>query len=87
MEREEWLDQLKGFSIFLVVYGHCIQYLGLSGTFWNNRIFQIIYSFHMSLFMMISGYLFYPFAKKYGFRKGIARKVKTILCPCLVWGG
>lgn len=72
----------------MVVYGHGIQYLMGDGyVFWDNRIFQVIYSFHMGLFMMISGYFFFPFSQKYGFLEGISRKVNTILIPCLTWGG
>ena len=88
VKREIWLDQLKGVAIFMVVYGHGIQYLMGDGyVFWDNRIFQVIYSFHMGLFMMISGYFFFPFSQKYSFLDGISRKVNTILIPCLTWGG
>lgn len=61
-ERKTLPDILKGFGIILVVLGHCIQ-TG-SGTAFNvemlyfsDRLYQFIYSFHMPLFMMVSGYL------------------------------
>ena len=57
------IDAIKAFAIFCVVLGHCIQYG--SGIFYlkdeiyfENWLFKIIYSFHMPLFMLISGYLF-----------------------------
>jgi fucose 4-O-acetylase-like acetyltransferase len=52
-------DWLKGIAIILVVYGH-IDHIG------NLAILQkfdtgIIYSFHIPLFLMISGFFFNPF--------------------------
>ena len=61
--RIEWLDSLKGFAIFLVVVGHVV--LGyikadIFPQFYNELqyIYDIIYSFHMPLFFLISGYLY-----------------------------
>lgn len=57
----EWLSILQGWSMLLVVVGH----VTLTGIFGDTRypiastIERIIYSFHMPLFMFISGYLFY----------------------------
>ncbi len=56
-----WLQILQGWSMLLVVIGH----ITLTGTFKNpetpvsSAIETIIYSFHMPLFMFISGFLFY----------------------------
>ncbi len=47
--RNHWIDHLKAFGIFLVVYGHSFS------LDWG--INQWIYSFHMPLFFLISGYL------------------------------
>lgn len=62
--RSEYLDVLKAFTIVCVIIGHCIQYG--SGArylenqcYFDNIVFKIIYSFHMPLFMLISGYLFF----------------------------
>ena len=54
-----YIDVVKGFAIFLMLWGHCIQYCA-KGSFsvFGNQLFQFIYSFHMPLFMLISGYLF-----------------------------
>ena len=48
--------------IILVIIGHSIQYGSGSNfiekqMFFNNYLFKFIYSFHMPLFIMISGYL------------------------------
>lgn len=67
--RDNTLDLAKGVLIMLVVCGHAIQFsfgtnYTLSGLFYDNLIFKAIYSFHMPLFMLISGYLFYSSNKK-----------------------
>jgi len=86
--REEWVDNLKGIAIYLVVLGHCIQYMWYHNVnFDGNFLFQFIYSFHMALFSMVSGYLFYYFAGRYSLVDGLRRKVRAILIPCLAWGG
>lgn len=50
---EKW-DILKFFLIFLVVLGHIVQNF-FDGSGWMNAIFFWIYSFHMPLFIFISG--------------------------------
>lgn len=49
MERIQFIDRLKGLAIILVVIGH----LGLSQV--NEGIVKFIYTFHMPLFMFLSG--------------------------------
>ena len=69
-QRIEYLDAIRGFAILLVVMGHAIAWnypdwhkvcifsqtqpkqLMVGGVVW-----QLIYSFHMALFFMVSGYL------------------------------
>lgn len=59
--RIEWLAVLQGFSMLLVVLGH----VTLTGTFRDPSmpveaaIERVIYSFHMPLFIFISGWLFH----------------------------
>lgn len=46
-------------AIILVVYGHVIEH-GMApngGAFFLNPVFKVIYTFHMPLFVFISGYL------------------------------
>lgn len=60
-ERELLPDILRGFAIGLMVFGHCIQ-AGSGAVFrdkalyFQDKLYQLIYSFHMPLFMLISGY-------------------------------
>lgn len=63
MKRDIFYDIVKGIAIVLVVFGHCIQY-GSGEHYENARLFmdewlyKLIYSFHMPLFALISGYFF-----------------------------
>lgn len=69
-KRIEWIDIAKGIGIILVVIGHISQIKVL-----NNAI----YSFHMPLFFILSGYLY---KRKEKFTKS---KLKKILIPYLVF--
>ena len=58
-----WIDSLKGFLIFLVVLGHVVQSMIDSNMFSSNKdslvsLFEWIYSFHMPLFFLVSGYVY-----------------------------
>ncbi len=50
---EKW-DILKFFLIFLVVLGHVIEAFG-DGSSWQNALFMFIYTFHMPVFVFVSG--------------------------------
>ncbi|NND63037.1 MAG: acyltransferase family protein [Flavobacteriaceae bacterium] len=69
-ERKAWIDQARGLSIFMVVYGH------------NFPVIEpYIYSFHVPLFFFIAG-MFHP--KEVNFSV-IKRRAKMILVPYFVW--
>lgn len=53
-KRIEWIDSAKGLAIFLVILGHCITRMG--GSTLETFIRLFIYSFHMPLFFILSGY-------------------------------
>lgn len=76
-------DALKALAIFLVVYGHSIQFFGVT-DYWTNPVFQFIYSFHMPLFFMISGF-FFSSALRLGWKDFLIKKSVTLLLPCYVW--
>lgn len=79
--RIEIYDIIKGLAIFLVVLGHTIQAFDFP-----NEYFVPIYMFHMPLFMIISGYFFYPSIEKYSLKDYIKRKTIRLLIPSLFWG-
>ena len=69
-KRENWVDQARGFAMFLVVYGH------------NFPVTEkYIYSFHMPLFLIISGF-FFPEKPAYTF---LQKKFRTIIVPYFFW--
>jgi fucose 4-O-acetylase-like acetyltransferase len=84
IERVLTIDALKGFAIFLVVLGHTIQYNNLN-NFDNNPIFRFIYSFHMPLFIFLSGYIaFYSIPGK-NIKEIVIKKTKLFIVPFLSW--
>ena len=78
--RDYGIDWLKAFAIVLMVLGHAIQY-SLVSNFDSNIIFRLIYSFHMPLFICISGYLISP-GKNIGF---LWKQFKLLIIPFLFW--
>ena len=81
-ERNELLDLLKGFAILLVVLGHAVQY-NLTKTFDSHPIFRVIYSFHMPLFMFISGYVSCISFK--GSTRQLLSRLRTLILPFWSW--
>ncbi len=78
-------DIIKLFAIFLVVWGHCIMHLqGYKYDSWANPLYRWIYSFHMPLFMMISG--FFSARADGSFIKFTAKKFRQLILPSLVFG-
>lgn len=80
-ERLYW-NIIRGIAIFLMLWGHCIQYCSL-GSFpvFENGMFRAIYSFHMPLFMIVSGYLFSFSFEKRSLRGLLAHRAKSMLWP------
>lgn len=54
--RIEEIDFLKGYAIILVVIGHIIVTIADPENYNTNPLFLFCYSFHMPLFMFLSGY-------------------------------
>lgn len=52
-----YIDLLKGFLIIIVVLGHVVQFT--NKDFDHNLLFRFIYSFHMPLFIFLSGFVGY----------------------------
>lgn len=75
-ERIIWLDNIKGLLIFLVVLGHCLQFSNSEPD--SCLLYNFIYSFHMPLFMCLSGYACY---KKEVNWNVIPKRAKQLLLP------
>lgn len=91
MKRNQCLDLAKGIGIVLVVLGHCIQYgngtqFENSCSFFKEPIYAIIYSFHMPLFVLISGFFFAATVRKYDAVTCLKKKMTELLLPILSWG-
>lgn len=70
IERQNWIDQARGFAMFLVVYGH------------NFPISEkYIYTFHMPLFIIISGF-FLPESPSLN---DVKNRFKSIILPYFSW--
>lgn len=88
--RNQVIDLIKGLAIFTVVLGHCIQYGSGSivlenQSFYDNYLFKLIYSFHMPVFMLVSGYLFSMSIQKYSTYELAQKAIKTLLIPIVLW--
>ena len=84
-KQSDFINLLRGIAIFLMLWGHCIQYCcGEQFDFFENDLFKAIYSFHMPLFMTISGYLFFFSASKRELAELVPYKVKSLLYPILM---
>lgn len=86
MYRNPIIDYLKGVAIFLVVWAHCMQFLNKGYSFYENGIFMFIYSFHMPLFMTISGYLFAFSGTRTDLINVMKLKYSQLLLPIISWG-
>lgn len=88
-ERNLAIDYIKAFAIILVVLGHSIQYGSgpyvKAHMFDNNYIIYFIYSFHMPIFMIVSGYLYFYSINRYDTKQMIINKTKSLIIPILFW--
>lgn len=97
-KRIEYIDSIKGLACILMVVGHVIAWqfydyskvvhfnIEQDASCWRaGFIWQIIYSFHMALFFMVSGYFCY---KKSGrsLSKMFVDKTKRLLIPYICTG-
>lgn len=59
--RDVFVDRLKGYACFLVVFGHVIMGIRLCGIKVPGALFTLekfIWSFHVALFLFLSGYVY-----------------------------
>lgn len=81
--RINWLDYLKAFACFLVLFCHLLQSLDKIGinkyTNISVGINTIVYLFHMPLFMCISGYLYSLKSKEFTFKEYKKFEIKKII--------
>ena len=69
-ERINWIDQARGFAIFMVVYGHTFPFIE-----------KYIYTFHVPLFFCIAGF----FHSKNNSLTIIKIRFKQLIVPYFIW--
>ncbi len=74
--RVQWLDIAKGIAIVLMVIGHAE---GIPGT-----VRGIIFSFHMPLFFLVSGYLIKDLDVKENLKRSCRSLLKPYVIVCLI---
>lgn len=76
--RLEYIDRIKGFAILLVVIGHVYIFsFGVTDTL----VYKVIASFHMHLFMFISGFVAYVSPEVKDVYKKVLKRICTYVCP------
>lgn len=77
--RLEYIDQLKGLAMLLVVIGHIIVFCGLG---YENTLIRHITMMNMPLFFLLNGLV----VKNLITTKDMGRKCAQLLLPFFVWG-
>ncbi len=86
MQHDEDLDFLKGIGIVLVVLGHCFT-TALEVKYYSIRLLKdFIYTFHMPLFFIVSGYLqgLRPYSIN-KLRKFSLHQIRKLFLPYIAW--
>lgn len=90
-KRIAWLDLVKLFTIYLVILGH-VTVMMVNGFAVGVRLSHFVCSFHMPLFMMLSGYFVSSKSGEIPLTSVITKKAKQLLLPaftctaiCLVY--
>lgn len=88
-ERFVWVDVVKTFAILLVVFGHVwrglfeVQDMQIDASLFS-MIDNGIYSFHMPLFFIVSGFLFFGSYQK-GWVELLKKQALYIIWPYFLW--
>jgi fucose 4-O-acetylase-like acetyltransferase len=88
-KRLPWVDYAKGIAIVLVVYRHVLIGIERAGLEVHEALVvanEIVYSFRMPLFFLLSGIFVGKSLQKRSSKQFIGDKFDTIMYPYLVWG-
>lgn len=77
--RIEWVDFSKGVAMLLVVIAHTMQ----GGTY-GSMVRGMIYSFHMPLFFILSGFTMRPSENIRSFGRKTLKSAKSLLIPAVL---
>lgn len=81
--RNYFFDYGKGILALLVVLGHIITLKYTYSDYWNSISTWCIYSFHMPLFIAISGYLTSTDIDYLSYKQFVKKKAERLLFPWL----
>ena len=79
-ERIVFIDIAKAVCIILVVVGH---YVPDNSPGWYVALHDIIYTFHMPLFMFASGYVYIATKRDVGYKDFLVKKIRRLMVPYL----
>lgn len=89
------ISLLQAFGILCVLLGHSVHIFSSLGWYFHNApqnptcniIHHVIYSFHMPLFIFLSGYLFYKIkSDNFNIIKYIFKRIKRLIVPFFAVG-
>ena len=78
MKRIVFIDVAKALCIILVVVGH---YVPDNSPDWYVALHDIIYTFHMPLFMFASGYIYIATKKDVSYGSFLVKKIRRLMVP------
>ena len=81
-QRIEYLDLVKLFTIYLVIIGHVIAMM-VNGYIVGEKLNSLIYSFHMPLFMLLSGFFVSSKSEDIPIINIVTKKAKQLLLPSI----
>lgn len=89
MKREKYIDIAKGIAIISVVSGHILIYniYGFNDVWNESPLVKFIYSFHMPLFIFLSGLVASIPNSLSQVYKDLFKRFKTLLIPFFIIGG
>lgn len=73
--RDKTIDIFRGIAIFLILFSH---------VYWPNWVKYFVSSFHLALFLFITGFFIEISASKYGLKDFLVGKYNKILKPYLL---
>ena len=73
------IDIAKAICIILVVMGH---FIPDDSPNWYVVILDVIYTFHMPLFLFASGYVYWATRKPVKYRNFVWNKIRCLMIPC-----
>ena len=80
-ERFTWIDRAKAIGVVLVVLGHFLYGAFLGGDF-GKVLNRAIYSFHMPMFFIASGFVSKGKIKDFNWLK---KRCLRVFLPALIW--